>query len=281
MYENNERPIYLRKTITRKRTQKPYLCKMAHRILAMFLFIGLLLSSSSCGMHYASVAPSAPLLERSGDLSINASVSSGTGWSGSVAFAPLDQLSLVIEGSTLGGNSDTINSMSQFYQSVGAGIGTHFHYTVELRGDVYLGFAKGTSLFDGHGGMIGIISDSGKTNFTSYFAQSAIGLCIDPEDLTDILGLQIRLSYLNFNDYFSLLQYRNGDPDDREMFAGHGDVLVAEQSLFIRVGPPNYKMTGFITLPRTIFGKTDDLFIEGAIGVGLELRLNFYGERAQ
>lgn len=243
-------------------------------IACSFLF--LCISMCSCGMHYATVAPSAPLLREAGDFAVSANVSSGTGWSGSVAFAPLKHLSLLVEGSTLGGNSDTINQMSQFYQSFGAALGSQFRYSELFLGDAYAGFAKGWSLFDGHGG-IGTFADSGKANFHSFFAQSAIGLCYDLEDPTDIIGYQLRLSYLLFDDYFSLLQYRRGDPNDRDLFTGHSDVLISEHSFFIMSGPEHYKLTAFITIPRVISGKTDDLFIEGAIGIGLQLRHNMFG----
>jgi hypothetical protein len=244
--------------------------------VAIWLGLALVTGTSSCGMHYASVTPSAPLLSRAGDVAVSVNASSGVGVAGSIAFAVHDRLSLLVEGSTLGNNTDTINYLSQYYRSFGAALGTQFRYNQSLQGDLYCGLANASSLFDGHGGMIGIISDSGRANVRSIFIQSAVGLSIDEEDPTDIFAYQLRLSYLSFRDFFSLRQYRFARADDREMYLGHRDVLLSEHSFFIRVGPPNYKLTSFITIPRSLFGATDNLFLEGAIGVGLEFRHNMF-----
>jgi hypothetical protein len=150
-----------------------------------------------------------------------------------------------------------------------------------MQGDLYIGMAKGFSHFDGHGGMVAIVSDSGRTNLTSYFAQSAFGLRLDDDDPSDVIGYQLRLTYLVFDNYFSLLQYRKGDPDDREMFMGHSNVLASEHAVFARTGPPSLKFTGFIAIPVTLSGKTQDLFIQGAMGIGIEFRYNMFNWTAK
>ncbi len=243
----------------------------------IWLCFTLLATLNSCGVHYATVAPSAPLLKSSGDIAVNANVSTATGWAGSISYAVLDQLSLMVEGSLLGGDSDSVNHMSQHYRSFGAGLGTQVRDAESLHADLFFGYARGTSLFDGHSGAIGTGADSGKASFTSYFAQSAIALGIDQDDATDVIGYQLRLSCLTFVDYFSLLQYRNGDTNDREIFIGHSDVLMSEHSFIIRVGPPSVKMTGFITFPLMLHGASEDLFTTGGFGLGLEFRHNFFG----
>jgi hypothetical protein len=243
--------------------------------LANCLCLALALGFSSCGTHYVAVTPSAPLLRSSGDLSVSANLSSSIGWAGSASFAVLDQLSLMLEGSSTFGGSDLGKSdMYQSYRSFGAGLGTQFRYNQDLQGDLYIGIAKGRSHFDGHLGFTA--ADSGKANFTSYFAQSAAGLGLDKDDPSDVFGFQLRFSYLTFDDYFSLIQFRNGEPNSRETFEKHSDVLMSEHSIFIRVGPPSIKFTGFITLPLTLSGKTADLFTMGSMGIGLEFRHNMF-----
>jgi hypothetical protein len=126
------------------------------------------------------VTPSAPLLVKAGDLAASATVNSGSGVTGSAAVALLERLSLLIEGSYLGASNDT--SIFQEYSSLGLGIGTQMRYGERFRGDAYVGYARGSSTFDGVGGLYTTTEDSGHADFDSYFAQSAIGVQLDDDN---------------------------------------------------------------------------------------------------
>jgi hypothetical protein len=231
-------------------------------------------------MHYATVTPSAPLLQKAGDIVASANLSTGVGLTGSAAVALSDRLSVLLEGSYLGASDDT--SIFQRYNSLGLGLGTHMRYGERFRGDTFLGYARGSSTFDGYGGPYSSSEDSGHAEFDSYFAQSAIAVQLDDDDddrfLNDevsvFAGYQLRLSYLHFRNYLFLDQ-RYNEPGFQELFLSHNDVLISEHSFFLRALFDFIALFGFVTFPKALTptqeGPYNDPF---AFGLGIELRLS-------
>jgi hypothetical protein len=240
------------------------LMRIAYYPVAILLCTGL----AACGNMYVPMPPTAPLVEKQGDLALSGILATGSAFNASAAYALTDRFVALIEYSY---NPSIDSGIYQSYTVGGIAVGC-MQSAKDLRADFFAGFGRGSSSYEGHGGLYSSGLDSGAASFNSYFLQGSITF----ENEWRGIGYQLRASYISFDHYLRIDQrYNNSGGVDSDTSRVAEDNLILEHTVFVRIGSEDIKVLGFVNLSNELLTQPQTRWQNIlSVGLGAQLRFN-------
>lgn len=208
------------------------------------------------------------MLQEQGKLAASANISCALPFNANLAYALTDNLTLLGAMGYLNTGQDSSSGIASRFNNFEASVGYHVLLSPAVHSEFFAGWGKGSSEFRGHGGVIGIPSDSGAAEFTSVFLQGAIELVDDTREY----GYQLKGSSIRFDRFILVRESANVTGGvDKHSVEAMKQVLLLDHTLFFRISLSALKFITYLTYASPINASTDPQWYQDLnLGVGVQ-----------